>query len=213
MDAPVVPLRIVKGKTLEFTLLYADSELEFRPITAVVSVAPLVLTVPGHGLKEDWPIQITGVKQPRQLNTADPTLSGCGDIPEHYIVRVVDEDTIRLANVNGVEWPSYTTGGVVSFYRPGDLAGCEARAHVRRRVNDAAAILEFASSGLEPQATPGLIEIDVDASSITFVLDAEDAAELATQEAVWDAELVTANNRVRPLVSISPCYIGDEVTR
>lgn len=210
MDAPTVPLTIVKGKTTEFALLYAEGELEFRAITGVVSYAPLVLTVPAHGLKDDWPIQISGVKQPRQLNSIDPLADHCYTAEAtHYTVRVVDADTIRLVNVNGTEWPQYTTGGVIEYAVPADITGWTARAMFRKRIEDATPVLSFTTEA----GADGLFLVDPAASAFTLLLSATVAEQLTVMTGVWDAEAIDPSGRVYQLVPVSPFSITNEVTR
>lgn len=218
MSASIVELNIVKGKTLELALFVGEEERVMKPITAVVATAPMTLTVPGHGLVDDWEIEISGVRAPSQLNTgkkcADRTRVSYDPPHETFRVRVVDDDTIILFNVNGSAWPAYSSGGIVEFNKPSDLTGCEARAQMRRRIGSDEVVLEFYSSGLpeyDPQA--GVIEVDIARSRYVLRLPAGISEELEVSSGVWDAEYIAIGGEVYPLVAVSPYNILGEVTR
>ena len=69
--APEIPITIQRGKTFEFGFLYAEDELLYLQIVGMPSKAPVRLTVPGHGVPDGWPVQVTCVKAPAELNTPD----------------------------------------------------------------------------------------------------------------------------------------------
>ena len=66
MDAPIINLCIQQGKTLEFALRYAESRYSYCDIAAVLSLAPLRLALPSHGIPDGWPITIQCVKRPAE---------------------------------------------------------------------------------------------------------------------------------------------------
>lgn len=219
MSASIVELKIVKGKTLELALYVGEEERVMKPIVAMVSTTPVTLTVVGHGLVDDWEIQVSGVKSPQQLNTAETGCSGqtrtaVGDQHRTYRVRVIDPDTIALFNINGSSWPVFVPGGIVEFNKPADLSGTEARAQLRRREGSSEVVLAFYSAGLpEYDPTDGTIEVDVVGSKYMLKLPAVVSEQLPTGEGVWDAEFITTAGDVYALVAVSPYQITGEVTR
>jgi len=223
MSASIVDLHIVKGKTLELALFVGEEERVMKPIPAITNYAPVTLTVVGHGLVDDWEIEISGIQRPNSLNTDENAPSStCGgslrvsaaERAKSYRVRVVDADTITLFNVNGTSLQTYTSGGVVEFNKPSDLTGCEARAQLRRRTNDVEEVLSFYSSGLdEYDAAGGVVEVDVANSRYILRLPAAVAETLPVCTGVWDAEYITADDGVYSLVAVSPFSITGEVTR
>lgn len=219
MSAPTATIEIVVGKTFELALFVAESDTIMKPITAVVGTAPVTLTVPSHGLVDDWLVTISGVVKPTQLNTggadcASSLRDSYSGTAAPYRVKVIDDDTIELVNVNGASWPAYTSGGIVEFLAPADLTGVEARAQFRKHIDDEDTVLSFLSSGLTGYSATGAIAIvDVANSTITLSLPADLAESLAVGTGVWDAEYITASGDVFPLVAVSKYAITGEVTR
>lgn len=219
MGASSVSIEILAGKTFELALFVSTSDKVMKPITAMVGTAPVTLTVPSHGLVDDWLVTISGVVKPEQLNTMD---SGCSsalrsgyhNARSPYKVRVIDDDTIELVGVNGASWPTYTTGGIVEFYAPADLTDVEARAQFRKHINADTPILTFLSSGLPDYDAAGAVAIvDNTNSTVTLSLPASVAEELQAGTGVWDAEYITPSGEVYPLVAVSKYTILGEVTR
>lgn len=197
MGAPSVDLVISKGKTFEFALRYSAGTLVSREIQGIPSMVPVRLTVPSHGMPDDWPFRIICVKRPYELN---------GD----YISTVVDEDTIELNGVVGQCWRGrWTHDGVIQYMPPSDLSGWAARAMLRRNIQDPDPILTFST---EP-GSDGDIHIDPEESTFTLMLGDEASGNLPVINGVWDAEAIDPLGQVYELVGISKFYITDEVTR
>lgn len=199
MDAPIINLCIQQGKTLEFALQYAESRYNYRDIAAVVSLAPLRLTLPSHSIPDGWPISIQCVKRPAEMN---------GD----YIATVVDENTIEINDLVGSCWRHrWAAGGHVRFPVPQDITGWSARAAFRRRIGDPVAVLTLHS---DPGQNPdGLIIVDPAEHSFTLQLTDAVTASLRPMSGVWDAEVIDPDGNVYALIGVSPFEITAEVTR
>lgn len=203
MSAPVVDITIVKGKTFEFAYRYGDDELVYKPITAMPSVAPVRLTVVGHGIPDGWPVQVQSLKNPQELNS---NYQGC---PKYYFATVVDADTIELNSVNAADWKPYVTGGYVVFNKPVDLTDYEAKMEVRDKVGGEL-LLTFDS---DPLALPdGSIAVDVALSAFVVRLDPTSSAALAFKSGVYDLEAITPGGDVYAITAISSVVVADEVT-
>lgn len=219
MGASSVSIEILAGKTFELALFVSTSDKVMKAISGVVAVAPVTLTVPSHGLVDDWLVTISGVVKPTQLNTGGADCSSSlrnsyAGTAAPYRVKVVDSDTIELVGVNGASWPTYTTGGIVEFYAPADLTDVEARAQFRKHISAETPILTFLSSGLPDYDPAGAVAIvDNTNSTVTLSLPASVAEELQAGTGVWDAEYITADGDVYPLVAVSKYTIKGEVTR
>jgi len=202
MSAPIVELIIPKGKTFEQALFYAEGDGAPIEITGVPSLVPVRITIPAHGLPDDWPITIDCVNKPEELN---------GD----YSVRVVDADTVSLLDdegrfVVGQCWRrTWSGGGVVRYPALADLTGWTARAMFRRRIGDTEPVLTFTT---EPGAD-GQFLVDPASSTFTMKLTAAAAEMLPLISGVWDAEAIDPSGRVYPLVAVSPFCFANEVTR
>ena len=131
-------LTIIQGKTFSDTLRWDKKPLVFKAITGIsfASGAPR-LTVPGHGIAEQWPVAITRVVGPKQIN-AKSNPPG----PKDYVdATFINSSTIELNEVtpateNGAEWPAYGNGGFIQYKTPVDLAGLSFRLAFRRSLSD-----------------------------------------------------------------------------
>jgi hypothetical protein len=198
MAAPAINLTITKGKTFSFGYLYADDAKTFKNITAMPQLAPVQLTVPGHGIPDGWPVQISGVKQPGELNTGDG---------EYRLATVVDANTIELVNESAYDWRAYSAGGMVVFNTPIDLAGWTCRAQVRDKIGGT---LLFSWHSDPAQNPDGLIVLS--GASVTFNIDAATTAAMLWSKGTYDAELVDPSGKVFSMVGPSPVTVAGEVT-
>lgn len=204
MSAPVVDITIVKGKTFEFAYRYAEDELVYMPIEAIISLAPVRLTMTAHNIPDGWPIQISCVKNPEELNS-DPD----GDEP-YYFAKFVDINTIELNTVNATCWKAYTSGGLVVFRKPVDLTGYAARMWIKNRVGGDV-LLKLDS---DPATTPdGTIHIDTALSAFIPKLSAEATQLLEWTKGVYDFEAITPTGEVYAIAAVSAVTVSDEVTQ
>lgn len=198
--APEIEITITRGKTFEQAYLYADEELAYMPITGMPSAAPVRLTVVGHGVPDGWPVQVSCVKTPTELNSAD------GD---YYFAKVIDVDTIELNSVNAQCWKALSGSGLVVFNKPVDLTGWACRAQVRDKAGGTV-LFTWHSDPL--QLPDGEAVVDVAMSAFVLKVDATTAAALTWKRGVYDAEAIAPTGEVYPLTAISPVIVADEVT-
>ena len=204
MGAPSVDIAIVQGKTFEFVYRYADSELVYLPIEAMLTAAPVRLRVTAHGIPDGWPIRIEGVKSPAELNSVSD------DCEFHFFASVVDSDTIELNQVNASSWRAYGGGGAVVFHKPYDLSGHSARMQVRDRVGGAI-LLNIAS---DPLSSPdGLIDVDIELAALVVKISPATTAAIGWKVGVYDLEVVAPSGDVYPITSVSQVNVTPEVTK
>ena len=198
MTAPTYDIQIRRGRTFSQAYLYASDKLVYKPITAMTSQAPVRLTVPSHGIPDQWPVMVSGVKNPYQLNTRE-----C----EYRVATVVSTDTLELNDVNALDWKAFSpVSGVVVYNEPAPLTAWEARAQMRDRVGGS---LLFTWSS-NPSSNPdGLITID--GATLTLTIDAVKTAAIAWHSAVYDIE-VELNGEVRTIIAPSSVEVVGEVT-
>lgn len=199
--APEIDLTIYRGKTFEFAYLYADDELVYLPITAMPSKAPVRLTVMSHGLPDGWPVQVSCVKAPDELNTREG---------ERSVVSVVDADTLELNALNAHCWRPFSGGGLVVANKPVDLAGWQCRAQVRDKVGGAVLFNWHSDPAQNPD---GVIEVDVSASAFVLKIDAATSADLAWKRGVYDVEAIAPNGEVYAITAVSRIDVLGEVTQ
>lgn len=175
------------------TLRRGQSVLVYKPITAATKAAPCVLTAPSHGVYDQWPITLASVKGMTELNGIT--------VP----ATVIDADTIELNSINALDYASYTSGGTIIYNAPVDLTGYTARAQIRETAESTIPIISL-TSGVD-----GGITIDPATASIELVIDAVTTASYATEEAVWDLELVNGSEVER--IAYGSVTLSTEVTR
>lgn len=132
-------LTIVQGKTFSDTIRWQKKPLVFKAITGVTfdTGAPR-LVVPGHGIAEVWPIAITRVVGPRELNAKNIPPRFLKPLGGDYVdATFVNSSTLELNSVSpvddrGNEWAAYVSGGFIQYYTPVDLAGMTFRYVFRR---------------------------------------------------------------------------------
>lgn len=198
--AEQIDITITRGKTFEFGFLYADDELVYKSITAMPSAAPVRLTVVGHGIPDGWPVQVSCVKAPAELNSNDG---------EHYFIKVIDVDTIELNNVNAHCWKAYSGSGLVVFPKPVDLTGWACRAQVRDKVGGNVLFSWHSDPAENPD---GEAVVDEALGAFFLKMDAGTAKDLDWKRGIYDAEAIAPGGEVYPLTAISSVTVEDEVT-
>lgn len=200
MSAPEIPITIQRGKTFEFGFVYAEDELLYLPITGMPSAAPVRLTVVGHNVPDGWPVRVTCVKHPAELNTPDD---------EIQIAKLVDDDAIELNAVNAHCWRAFSGSGLLVLNKPMDLAGWRCRAQVRDRVGGTVLFTWHSDPSEDPD---GEIEIDLARSTFVLKMDAATAAALPWKRGKYDVEAIAPGGEVYALTAISDVEVSDEVT-
>ena len=198
--APEISLIITRGKTFEFAYRCAEDELLYRSITAMPVKAPVQLTVASHGVPDGWPVQVSCVKAPSELNTADG---------ESLIAKVVDGDTIEFNAVNAHCWKPFSGPGVLVFNKPMDLTGWHCRAQVRDKPGGTVLFTWHSDPAESPD---GEIEVDLAHSAFVLKMDAATAAALEWKRGKYDVEAIAPGGEVYALTAISDVEVSDEVT-
>jgi hypothetical protein len=182
-------LSVRRGTTFARILRWAGEPIVYRPITAVPGRAPLTLTVPAHGLVDGWRAAIVGVQGMQEINA--PNLP---PKPAEYLkASVVDEDTVAFNAINATTFGNYTSGGVLQYYTPRDLAGYSARMDVRAKADIDSAVL------LTLSTINGRIALDNDAKTIALTISAADTAALDFKRGVYDLELESPDGVITAL--------------
>lgn len=191
-------LTIRRGETFRWTLRLEQSVQRYALITAMTQTAPIVITAEAHGLLDGWRTLITGAKGMPQLNPKNsPPLAS-----DYHQVSVVDADTIEINAVNAVNFPAYTTGGVLQYPAPMDLTGVTVRGHIRSTVQSPDILLDLAD-----YAT-----IDAALCRIDIVIPDSITSALVGPGGVYDLEIEDAAGEVLALPQAAVTFV-DEVTR
>lgn len=155
---------ICKGETFRRVFMWTSEPFVYRAITAVPQLAPLQLTVPGHGVLTDQLVAISDVVGMVELNAEDEPPG----ISEYVRVDVVDANTIEINTINATSFTPYVSGGVLRYYTPVSILGFLARMDI---VDPTDGTILFTLS-----TTNGRIIIDDTTKTITLLITDEDTA-------------------------------------
>ncbi len=173
MTAPVkLNYKVYQGSTFSETLRWESATKIYAPITAITKTAPMVVTSTNHGIPQGWRVKITGVVGMKEANMSEPS-----------VVTSVTQDTVTFNSINALGYTTYTSGGVLEYNQPVDLAGFTARMQIRARLDDTAIIKELTTEN-------GLIVINNTTKTIGLNISATDTAAFSFQTAVYSLELV-----------------------
>lgn len=192
MAAAQVDLEIVQGSTFSYPLTWYSGKV-MKPISAITSTAPALVTAANHGLPANpIPVTITNVKGMRiPADTLRATRVDTGQF-------TVDLDASGLG--------TYKSGGTLTYYAPVNLAGYEARMQVRANLAAADTILDLTTD------PGGGITLGGSEGVITITVDAADTAALNFTSAVYDLELLSPTGVVTRLME-GKVTLKKEVTR
>lgn len=174
MAAPVkLNYKIYQGSTFREIYRWETSTKIYVPITGISKTAPVVVTAPNHGMPTGWRAKIGGVLGMKEINTG-----------EQYITATdAAQNTVTFNHVNAVNYGTYTSGGILEYNQPVDLAGYAGRMQIRQKVDSPDVILSLTTEN-------GGIEIDNTFKTITIQMTAQQTQSFTFQLAVYSLELV-----------------------
>jgi hypothetical protein len=140
-----------------------------------------------------WRCIITGVSGMTEINSG-----------EYKESSNITTDEIIFNSINPVTWRTYTSGGVVEYNTPVDLAGMTARMQIRPTITSDTLIDEFTTES-------GEIVINNTLKTITLTIPADVTATYTFRNAVYSIELVSGTV-VIPL-AFGNIALETEVTR
>jgi hypothetical protein len=193
---------IKQGTTFSRVLRWESPTVVYKPITAIANSAPVIITSAAHNVPDGWRVNIQSVQGMKQLNA----LNTPPKTSDYHKATVVDQNTITLNDVNSLGYGLYTSGGVVAYNQPIDLAGYTARMQIKGKIADTVSILSLTSS---PAA--GIV-LDNTAKTITITISADQTALLTFKTAVYSLEMVSLDGVVTEIMG-GKITLEPEVTR
>lgn len=186
-------LKIVQGATFSQTFRWESSVKGYKPVSAILKQAPMVILSANHGIPAGWRTKITGLSGMKEVNPNT-----------YYIISAVTSDSITINDVNSTNFTDYITGGILEYNIPVDLTGYTARMQIREKIT---------SSTITAEATTesGGIIINNDNKTISINLSATTTAAFTFKTAVYSLELIK-NSIVTSLVD-GTLTLEKEVTR
>lgn len=195
MAAPAkVNLTIYQGSTFSEVLRWESSTKVYKPITGITAAAPAVLTVSAHSVPNGWRVKVTNVVGMKEINSSDI----------YRKATLLTTNSIELNEVNAVGYTAYTSGGILEYNLPIDLAGFTARMQIRAKLESDTVLIDFTTEN-------GKIVINNTDKTITLVLTAAETAAITWLTGVYSLELINGTN-VTTLINGS-VSVKKEVTR
>lgn len=196
MSAPTkINFKMYQGATFSEVLRWESSKKIYKVITGITKAAPAVVTAVSHGVPEGWRVKITNVTGMKEIN----------DTENYVIASVKTADTVELNSINAAGYTTYTSGGVLEYYEPKDLAGYTARMQIREKIDSTTTIDELTTEN-------GKITIDNINKTITLSITATATALYTFNSAVYSLELVSGGGVVTPFAT-GTITLVKEVTR
>lgn len=200
-----VAFQIKQGETWRRVVRWEQGTYVYVPITAIAKVAPVSLTVPNHGLVDNWRFAVSNVEGMTEINAENEP----PEESEYHRATVVDSNTLEINKVNALGYSTYTAGGIIRYRPPVDLGGFEARMQIRKSAKDATVLFSLESN---PSTDPQRIFLDNTFKTITLLITDEETELFTFSGGVYDLELINAGGEVSIILSGSISIVKN-VTR
>jgi len=195
-------ISIIQGNTFSMQVRWEQPSLTFKAVTGATKAAPPVITAANHGVPDNWRVAFTNVGGMDALNAADAESVVSGD---YYDIDVVDTNSFKLKAVDATGYSTYTSGGVLRYYAPVNLAGYTARMDIRQSLAATTPLLVLTIANSR-------IAIDESNYVITLSITAADTTLLNFTSAVYSLEMVSGAAAVTTLLE-GKVKLVREVTR
>jgi len=197
MSAPIkLNFKIYQGSTFNEVLRWETSTKVYKQISGITKSAPIeVTTSTAHDIPNGWCAKITNVVGMKEINS---------DSVYHQITST-GGSTFQINAINAIGYTDYTSGGVVEYNEPVDLAGYTARMQVRGKITDTEVLVTLTTEN-------GGVEIDNVNKTISLLISATDTAAFTFPSGVYSLELVSSTGVVTPFINGTVSLV-QEVTR
>ena len=126
-------LKIYQGSTFKTVLRWESATVAYAPITSIPPAAPTVLTSVGHGIPAGWRAKIVNVGGMKEINNAT----------DYITIDSISSNTVTINSINSLGYTAYTSGGVLVYNVPQNLAAVTARMQIRSKISDTTFIDEL----------------------------------------------------------------------
>lgn len=176
MQPAPLNLSVVPGSPFVKPLLLMQPVFAYRAISAVQKTAPLLVSVPNHGMPTEWPCWIEGSDGWPVLNR--------DKLKERFrVAAAIDADTLEFNDLNGTQHSA--SGGHLVYRLPVVLVGASASL----TISDHSGLLVSLSTG------GGGLAI-ADAGVLTLSLTGEQTAVLSGKRASYSLSVTMADGSV-----------------
>lgn len=173
MSSPVkLNFQIYQGGTFKQLLRWESGTKNYVPITAITKSAPVSITAANHEIPPGWRVKITNVLGMKEINNSDT----------YYQATVVTDNLIELNSIVSLNYSTYTSGGIIEYNLPVNLAGYTAKLTLADSVNSTEPLYETTSE-------QGGIVLDNNNHTITINIPATATKDFTFSKAVYDLSL------------------------
>lgn len=193
MTPTKVNFKIYQGSTFLEVLRYESATKVYVDISAAFNDAPFVVTANNHGMVAGWRCKLSNLGGMTEANNLD-----------YIVASSVTNNDVTFNSVNAAGFKAYTSGGILEYNAPVNLAGMTARMQIREKLTSTTVIQELTTEN-------GMIAIDNTAKTIVIQLSATLTAGYTFKSAVYSLELITGST-VIPFV-YGNIVLDKEITR
>lgn len=196
MQPAKINYKIYQGSTFQETYRWESETKVYVPIQTIQKSAPCVVTTQqNHGIPLGWRFRVAGAGGMKEINS---TQDG------YYLASNITNTNLEINSVNSLQFTTYTSGGVVEYNQPVDLAGYNARMQIRETVDSSTVIHEATTAN-------GQLEVNNTNKFIRLTLLGNITQAFTFATAVYSIELYNGNNVV-PFINGNLTLV-QEVTR
>jgi hypothetical protein len=196
MQPAKINYKIYQGSTFQETFRWESETKVYVPISAIAKSAPCVITTATpHNLPLGWRFKVAGGGMKELYPTSDT----------YHIATSTTSTNVTINQVNSLAYSNYTSGGVIEYNQPIDLANYNARMQIRESV-DSPTVLYQASTAA------GQIILDNTYKTITITILGNVTQTFNFSTAVYSVELFDSANNVLSFL-VGNITLVPEVTR
>lgn len=173
-----IDFKIYQGSTFRYLLRWESDKLIYKTISNISKSAPLSISSTGHGVPSGWRVNLSGIKGMEEANKLGWS-----------IATATNADLISLNNVNGTEFSTYTSGGLIEYYEPRDLTGMTARMQIRATINNSNVIHSMTTEN-------GGINVDNIGKTIELLISSSTTQNFTFANAVYSLEVVLSGDTI-----------------
>ena len=189
--------KVYQGSTFNELFRWESETKVYEPITAISKSAPCVITTSNPTqIPAGWRVRVVGAGGMREINSA---------ADDYYVATGVVGSTVTLNQVNSLLYAAYTTGGVLEYNQPVDLASYSARLQIRETVDSATVLHEATTQNNQ-------IVLNNVYKTVEILIPASATTGFSFTTAVYSLELFTASGVVVPFLTGNLTLVP-EVTR
>ena len=196
MQPAKINYKIYQGSTFQETFRWESETKVYAPISAIAKSAPCVITTTSpHTLPIGWRFKVAGGGMKELYPTSDT----------YHIATGTTSTSITVNQVNSLAYSAYTSGGVIEYNQPVDLANYSARMQIRETVDSPTVIYEATSAN-------GQIALNNTSKTITITILGNITQTFNFSTAVYSVELFDSANNVLSFL-VGNLTLVPEVTR